>query len=310
MIDEQSPSAWHTEFLEPGLVQQAVVTCVLFEGRSAHQTIKIIDTQPFGRTLVLDDRVQSAEADEWVYHEALVQPVMLAHPLPRRVFIAGGGEGATAREVLRHRSVGECVMVDLDREVLDLCKRHLPNHHAGAFDDPRLTLHVNDAVAYLRAHDGLFDVIVIDVPDPLEGGPAYLLYTEEFYRLACTRLTPRGILVTQAGPAAPSNVTETLTAINRTMGSALGETCAYRVFVPSFGTMWGYVAAGRPGTPSAIAAATPEQIDARIAERLLTPLRYYDGRTHQGMLGLPKYVRQALADERRVITESNPVYAV
>lgn len=310
MIDQPFPNFWHVEFLEPGLVQRSGITRVVFDGHSQYQRIQIVDTQPFGRALVLDGRIQSSEADEWVYHEALVQPAMLAHPKPKRVFIAGGGEGATAREVLRHRSVERCVMVDLDNEVLELCRTHLPQHHAGAFDDPRLTLRVEDAIAYLRDTDETFDLIIVDVPDPLEGGPAYLLYTQQFYAASASRLTEDGMIVTQAGPVAPSNVTETFTAINRTMASALGETCAYRVYVPSFGTMWGYVAAGKPGTRSAIASATPEQIDARARDRLASPLRYYDGIAHQGMLGLPKYVRGALDAEQRIITEAHPVYAV
>ena len=97
-------------------------------------------------------------------------------------------------------------MVDLDREVVELCREHLPNHHRGSFDDPRLHLLHEDALAYLEGVDEPFDVAVIDVPDPLEGGPAYLLYTLEFYRLVASRLAPGGLMVTQAGPAGPINV--------------------------------------------------------------------------------------------------------
>ena len=297
------------EYMEPGLIQGSAIRQVLFDGRSAYQSTQIIDTIPFGRTLVLDGKVQSSEVDEWIYHEALVQPVMLAHAEPKRVFLAGGGEGATAREVLRHKDVIECVMVDLDEEVVGLCKEHLPAHHQGAFEDPRLTLVFADAIDYLRQDPEPFDVLIIDVPDPLEGGPAYLLYTQEFYTLAASRLKPGGIIVTQSGPCGPTNVTEVFSAINKTIGSILGETSPYRVYIPSFGTMWGFIAAGLPGSPSVIRS-TPTEIDARATERLMGPLKYYDGVTHRGMMSLPKYLRTTLIEELRIITDANPLYAV
>ncbi len=300
---------WHMEYMEAGLIQGSRIARVIFDGQSAFQSAQIIDTEPFGRTLVLDGKVQSSEADEWVYHEALVQPAMMAHAAPRRVFIAGGGEGATAREVLRHKDVTECVMVDLDEEVVQLCKEHMPNHHQGAFNDPRLTLLFSDAVAYLRENSELFDILIIDVPDPLEGGPAYLLYTQEFYALAMTRLAPGGIIVTQAGPCGPTNVTEVFSAINTTMSLVLGDTSPYRVYIPSFGTMWGFIAAGLPESPS-VEGLMVSQVDERAATRLNTPLKYYDGVAHQGMLGLPKYLRAALDAELRVITNAAPLYAI
>lgn len=295
--------------MEPGLIQGSQITHVVFDGQSPYQSVQVIDTQPFGRTLVLDGKVQSSEVDEWVYHEALVQPAMLAHAAPKRVFIAGGGEGATAREVLRHQSVAECVMVDLDEEVVVLCKEHLPNHHEGAFDDPRLTLVFADAIAYLRDNPEPFDVLIIDVPDPLEGGPAYLLYTEEFYSMAASRLAPGGIIVTQSGPCGPLDVTEVFSAINNTMGTVLGGTSPYRVYIPSFGTMWGFIAAGLPDSPS-VGESTIAQIDERAEVRLRAPLKYYDGVAHQGMVSLPKYVRVALDAEARIITDASPLYAI
>jgi spermidine synthase len=302
-------SFWHMEHMEPGLIQGSQITQVVFDGHSSYQSVQIIETRPFGRTLVLDAKVQSSEVDEWVYHEALVQPVMLAHAAPKRVFIAGGGEGATAREVLRHKGVIECVMVDLDEEVVVLCKEHLPNHHQGAFEDSRLTLVFADAVAYLRDNPEPFDVLIIDVPDPLEGGPAYLLYTEEFYAMAASRLAPGGIIVTQSGPCGPLDVTEVFSAINNTMRTVLGETSPYRVYIPSFGTMWGFIAAGLPGSPS-VGEATITQINKRLEVRLQSPLKYYDGVAHQGMVNLPKYVRVALDAERRIITDASPLYAI
>ena len=309
MNDLPSGTTWYVESVANELLTALGVRGVLFEGDTPYQHVQVLETTPFGRALVLDGKTQSTEADEWVYHEGLVQPVMLAHAGPRRVFIAGGGEGATAREVLRHRSVSDVVMVDLDRQVVDLCREYLPSHHRGAFDDPRLTLLHEDALAYLRDAAEPFDVMIIDVPDPLEAGPAYLLYTQEFYRLLRSRLRPGGLVVVQAGPAGPTNVSEVFTAIAKTMATVFEQTHASRVFVPSFATMWGFVAGGIDGSPD-VTGAAEDTIDRRIATRLKTTLAYYDGVAHRGMFALPKYIREALAAETRVITDADPLYAV
>ena len=300
---------WYLEYIAPQLVQGSGVRRVIYDGHSRFQRVQLLETSPFGRTLILDGKTQSSESDEWVYHEALVQHVMVAHAGPRRVFIAGGGEGATAREVLRHRSVTEAVMVDLDDQVVALCREHLPNHHQGSFDDPRLTLLHEDALAYLEKGAEPFDVIIIDVADPLESGPAYLLYTEEFYRLVRSRLAPGGLMVTQAGPAGPINVTETFTAIHHTMASVFDHVWGSRAEIPSFGTTWGFIAAGAGEAPD-VGAMDPAEIDRRVDSRLTVPLRYYDGIAHVGSLSLPKYIRAAIRDESRLITKADPLYAI
>src|SRR3990170_4059292 len=120
---------FYVEYLNESLAMVEVVKQVVYSGKTPFQTVHVQDTGPFGRCLVLDGKTQSSEADEWLYHEALVHPPMILAPNPRRVLICGGGEGATLREVLRYRSVTKATMVDIDGEVVDLCKRHLPNHH-------------------------------------------------------------------------------------------------------------------------------------------------------------------------------------
>ena len=299
---------WYFEQVTPTLFLAEGIHRVIYSGQTAYQEVQVLDTIPYGRSLVLDGRTQSTEVDEWVYHEALVQPAMVAHDAPHRVFIAGGGEGATAREVLRHTSVTELVMVDLDREVVELCREHLPQHHQGAFDDSRMTLLHEDAMAYLERDGEPFDVIIVDVPDPLEAGPAYMIFTQEFYRLARSRLNPGGLLVAQSGPAGPTNVTETFTAIHRTIGCVFDAAHPYRIYMPSFGTAWGFIAGTMTGSPR-LTEMDPTGIDRRIEGRVRGELRYYDGGAHQGMFALPKYIRAALATETRLITRDNPLYA-
>ena len=303
----EPPSRWYYEYITPNLFLASHLTRVLYTGKTRYQRIEIIETVPFGRCLILDGRTQSSDADEFVYHEALVQPGLTSLAHPRSVFIAGGGEGATLREVLSHRTVEQVVMVDLDQEVVELCQEYLPNHHQGAFDDPRLSLVHDDAGRYLEENTACYDFLIIDIPDPLEAGPAYLLYTKEFYSLARQRLNDGGLVVVQAGPAGPLNYHEVFTAIHHTISAVFPIAAPYRVYMPSFGSAWGFVLAGERLDPKAL---TSSEVDDRVAARLARPLRFYDGATHSGLFALPKYLREALAREDRLITRDNPLYAV
>ena len=303
----EPPSRWYYEYITPNLFLASHLTRVLYTGETRYQRIEIIETVPFGRCLILDGRTQSSDADEFVYHEALVQPGLTSLAHPRSVFIAGGGEGATLREVLSHRTVEQVVMVDLDQEVVELCQEYLPNHHQGAFDDPRLSLVHDDAARYLEENTARYDFLIIDIPDPLEAGPAYLLYTKEFYSLARQRLNNGGLMVVQAGPAGPLNYHEAFTAIHHTISAVFPNVAAYRVYIPSFGSCWGFILAGERLDPAVVSS---HEVEARLAARLTRPLRFYDGSTHSGLFSLPKYLREALAREERVIARDNPLFAV
>ncbi|MCS7206679.1 MAG: polyamine aminopropyltransferase [Dehalococcoidia bacterium] len=296
---------WFLEALTPDLLHGASISRVLFSGRTRYQQVEVLETPAFGRMLVLDGKTQSAEGEEFVYHEALVHPALVAHPRPQWVFIGGGGEGSTAREVLRHATVQQVVMVDVDEEVVHLCRQHLPQHHQGAFDDPRLRLHFADALAFLEQSPACYDVIILDLPDPIEGGTAYLLYTQEFYRLVRSRLNPGGILVTQAGPASIVNYTEVFTAIHRTLSTVFPLTVPYIVPMQSFGEAWGFVLASTGPDPRAL---TPLAVDTTLAQREVQGLRFYDGTIHPALFALPKYLRQALAEEQRIITKDKPLF--
>ena len=296
---------WHYEYITPGLLQAARVDRVIHSGRTAYQAVTIHDTACFGRSLVLDNKTQSTEVDEFVYHESLVHPVMAAHDQPVDVFVAGGGEGATIREALSYGSVRRVVMVDIDAEVVELCREHLPNHHQGAFDDPRLELRHEDAFGFLQGSRDSFDIAVIDVPDPLEGGPSYLLYTREFYAALRERLRRGGLMVTQAGPTGPVFYEQCFAAVANTVSTVFDKVLLYEAFVPSFGSAWGFVVGSLGPDPASL---TAEQVDARIAARASRPLRYYDGVTHRGAFSAPKYLREAAASERRVITRGSPLF--
>ena len=277
---------------------------IYYSGQTEFQKVEVLDSELFGRSLVLDGKTQSTERDEHIYHETLVHPAMFCNPDPKQVFIGGGGEGGTLREVLRHKSVERATMIDLDPEVVALCREHLPNHHNGSFDDLRTNLIYADARSYLRDTSNYYDVIILDLVDPLEGGTAALLYTQEFYGIAKARLNPGGVLVTQSGPAGLLNYTECFTTIFNTLGTLFAHTTGLQVHIPAFQTLWGFTVASDDPFPMV----SEKEVDEQIISRLSSPLKYYDGMSHRTMLALLRFQRDGLKSEDRINRDSDPVF--
>ncbi len=301
------PGDWHYELITPDLYQAERVERVYYSGRTPYQQVVVMQGAAFGRSLVLDGKTQSTEVDEFVYHEGLAHPAMTAHPNPKSVFVAGGGEGATIREVLKHATVDRVTMVDIDRKVVELCREHLPNHHMNSFDDPRVELIYDDCLSYLEHNDERYDVFIIDVPDPLEAGPAYLLFTQEFYSLLKERMRPGGLMVAQSGPTGPSFYEQCFSVVANTVSSIFPVVALSDTFVPSFGSTWGFVIGSLGPDPASM---TVEETDRRIADRVVGELRYFDGVTLKGMTSAPKYLRASVASENRIITRETPLFVV
>ena len=240
------------------------VKSIVHAGRTRFQDIIIADTYNFGRALFLDGAIQSSAEDEALYHEMLVQPALLMHDNPRDVLIIGGGEGATLREILAHRSVDRAVMIDIDREVVDICRNLLPTWHCGAFDDPRTTLLYMDGRSYLEEADEAFDVIIIDVVDMLDDGPAQRLYTRQFYELAYRHLRPGGILVVQGLEFSFADY-KSHCALLRTLRTVFAEVHSYKTCVPSFLGSWGFLIASNSISPRDFSA---DALDRAIQARL------------------------------------------
>jgi len=188
---------WYDETFEDRTRYGCKVSEVLFSERSAYQKVEVFDTVHYGRTLVLDGIFMTSEREEHFYHEMLVQPAMALVHEPGRVLIIGGGDGGTAREVLRHLVPHTVTLVEIDETVLRACREHLPTIGT-CWDDPRLELIVGNGVSYVEhANAAYYDLVIIDGCDPV--GPARGLFSVEFYR-ACERLLrPGGALALQAG---------------------------------------------------------------------------------------------------------------
>ncbi len=257
---------------------------------SPFHSISIARNQVFGRMLMLDGAVQSSELDEHVYHDALVHPAMCMHPNPRRVLVLGGGEGATLREVLRHRTVIEATMVDIDARVVALAREYLPNWSDGAFDDPRCKLVIGDGARWLDTCTDQFDVIIMDLTDQIEMGPSFEMYTRPFYRQLSRRLAPAGILVVQAGELSLSEYFSHCT-IRNTLQAEFAHTRTYTQHIASFAAQWSWILASQQPLPCQ----RPADLVDRIAiDRLGEPARFYDGASHNKMFNLSKDIAQLL----------------
>ena len=251
--------------------------------------MRIVETARYGRALLLDGRMQSAQRDEALYHETLVHPALLhAATPPRRVAILGGGEGATLREVLRHRSVERATMVDIDRVVVEASAKHLPEWNAGAFRDPRAEVVIGDAREWVERGGEPLDAVIGDLTDPDEEGPAAALYAPAFFRRLLERLVPGGVGVFQGGPATPPESLRGFAAIVSTLRDLFPLVVPYALHIPSFAAMWGFVFFAREPLPPLDGSA----IDARIAERLSSPPRAFDWTTWEHALSLPLRLRE------------------
>jgi spermidine synthase len=302
-MDTDSDS-WLKDKINNEFIQMHRLDEELYSGRTKYQEARIIRLSGLGTALVLDGKIQSTERDEFIYHEALVHPAMVLHPCPENIFIAGGGEGATLREILRHDTVKKAVMVDIDAEVTELCKKYLPGHAGGAFEDPRSEVHHLDARGFLEASADKYDVMIIDLPDPIEEGPAYRLFTTEFYKSVYEHLTDNGIIAVQAGSASPTDLLN-LTAVHKTLETVFPLVRVFSVFMIAFGSEWGFTIASKGLDPVGFA---PAEVDKRLKKRGITGLEYYDGITHQGMFSPPVYIRKAISEQTRVISDDNPLY--
>ncbi|MGE5527523.1 MAG: polyamine aminopropyltransferase [Patescibacteria group bacterium] len=185
---------WFTEKQTKSLALSLSVKRTIHAEHTPYQELAVIETEQYGRMLVLDGMVMLTEADEFVYHEMMAHVPLALHPAPEDVLIVGGGDGGTAREVLKHREVARVTLAEIDARVVEVCREHLPALSSG-FADPRLRMAIGDGAAHVREHPGAYDVILVDSSEPI--GPAEGLFARAFFQDAARALRPRGILVAQ-----------------------------------------------------------------------------------------------------------------
>lgn len=275
-------SRFFEERLYEGHSQRLAVDRVLAEERSEFQDILLFENGAFGRVLALDGIVQITERDEAPYSEMLVHPPAFEHGAIRRALIVGGGDGAVAEELLKHASVEGIDLVDIDRRVVELSREHLRSVHRGAFEDPRLAVHFEDAFAFLGGAEPAYDLVIADRPDPV--GPGARLFEEEFYRRTAAALAPGGIAVFQSG--APFFQADELRDVVRRMRAVWPEVATYLTVVPTYGG--GYFAltrgGGAPVTDGLLRKAGERARAAGIETRHYTPA------VHRAAYALPPWL--------------------
>ena len=170
------------------------VTRQLYSGQSEFQLIEVFESEDFGRFLALDGFMMLTEKDEFIYHEMIVHVPMAVHPNPRNILIIGGGDGGAVRELCRYKSVEHIDLVEIDEQVVQVCKEHLPTV-ASDLDDSRVKIHYEDGLRYIRRFTDYYDLIIVDSTDPF--GPGEGLFTKEFYGNCNKALKEDGILSNQ-----------------------------------------------------------------------------------------------------------------
>ncbi len=294
--------SWITEYITPWDIYLHGITKVLAYKKTAYQEMYIVETGAYGKGLVLDGKWQSCTGDEFIYHEALVQPAMICHGSPQKVLVLGGGEGATVREILRWKTVEQVMMVDIDGEVVEACREHLPEMHQNAFEDPRTQLVIGDALEVLDKTDQKWDIVISDLSDPIEEGPSFKLFTKEFFEKLQRVLAPGGYLTLQAGPVAPVGL-RIYARVLRTLSTVFPYVHPYAASTPTFGEPWGFALCSAQMISTQ---PEPATIDKLLQEKTTDDLQLLDGLALLGMLQTPAYVRRAIASETEIYSMKEP----
>jgi spermidine synthase len=255
---------------------------------SPYQRVEVYDTPQFGKLFRLDGRLMTSEKEEFFYHECMTHPALLTHPNPQSVLVIGGGDGGSSEEIFKHPSVKRIVMAELDAAVIDVARTHLGAIHRGALDDPRLDIRIGDGFDYVRNATEKFDLIVLDLTDP--DTPAFHLYSEEFFRLCRDRLNAGGILTLHLGT--PVYAPETVRKNAANLRKVFKQVHPLALFIPLYGSLWCLGVASDTANPRLLGA---ETIAARLRERRIGSLNYYNAELHGGLFALPTFVK-ALTD--------------
>ncbi|MDH4379535.1 MAG: polyamine aminopropyltransferase [Vampirovibrionales bacterium] len=267
-------------FLKTGY---ATTGAPVFDAHSDFQHVQIVPTQALGNMLLLDGCMMTTERDEFIYHEMITHMPLLAHPNPQSILIIGGGDGGAVREALKHPSVTEVVLCEIDGMVIDACRQHLPTIAGPWLDDARVTVKVADGIAYVRDCDRSFDVILVDSTDPT--GPGEVLFSPEFYQNAARILNPGGIMVNQT--ESPIAMPAAYHRVQRRLKGIFSVVAPYTATIPTYpGGLWSWTFCSNGVGPL-------ENIRDAAAAQLEQTTRYYNRQIHRAAFALPNFMRQA-----------------
>ena len=188
---------WIEEKLEikNGRALKVRITKSLEKIKSEFQEIEVVESESFGKILLIDGIIMLTDADEFCYHEMITHIPLCVHPKAQKVLVIGGGDGGTVREILKHDSVNEVDVCEIDEKVIEISKKHFP-YLANSFNDPKVKVYCEDGNKFIKNHKDEYDIIIVDSSDPV--GPAEVLFRREFYEAMYQALKNNGIVVTQA----------------------------------------------------------------------------------------------------------------
>jgi spermidine synthase len=279
-----NPTEWFTEeHAGVGSAFSLKIKRKLHEEQSPFQHHEIYETEAFGNLMVLDGCTMVSTRDNFLYHEMMSHPALFTHPDPKKVWIIGGGDCGTLREVLKHKSVEEAVQIDIDERVTRLAERYFPEL-CESNNDPRAELKFIDGIQWIKdAQPNSVDIIIVDSTDPV--GPAEGLFNEAFYRGCHACLTDNGLLVQQS--ESPLLHLDLIKAMRNAMQSA-GFTALQTLYFPQCiypSGWWSATIAGKSG----LASFREQDAVNKSFETL-----YYNADIHKGALAQPEFVRKAL----------------
>ena len=250
--------------------------------KTEFQELAVIDTYQFGKMLVLDGMVMTTEADEFVYHEMIAHVALNTHPNPERVLVIGGGDGGAIREIIKHPTVKEAVLGEIDRRVVEVSQKYLPGI-AGALTDPRVKLDIGDGVEHVRRNKGKYDVILIDSTEPI--GPAVGLFSREFYQDVYQALTDDGIMVAQS--ESPFVNQDVIRMIHRNLSGIFPIKHLYLASIPTYPSgLWSFTIASKKWDPLRVEPGKIKAIDTK----------YYTPEIHFGAFKLPKFAAELIIE--------------
>ena len=256
---------------------------LLYSKQSKYQLTEVYETDTWGNLMTIDGMVMLSEKDEFVYHEMIAHTALFSHPNPNRVLIIGGGDGGTAREVMKHPPVQHVDLVEIDRNVVEASRLHFQG--VGDFDNPKLNLLFEDGIAFVKDVSEPYDVIIIDGSDPV--GPAEGLFKKEFYQSCFEALSDQGILASQTESPWVTSYHPGIQAVFGNLKELFPVSSMYLCFIPLYPAgMWSM----------AFASKKYEAADSSVEERIKNStfadnLRYYNSEIHYASFALPNFVK-------------------
>lgn len=276
---------WYTEQHTENVHFSIKVDKALYSAQSEFQRIDVFDSKEFGRFFTLDGLMMVTEKDEFIYHDMIVHVPMATNPKIKNVLVIGAGDGGTVRELTRYRTVEHIDMVEIDKMVVDVCRKYLPQT-ACKLDDPRVQLFFEDGLKFVRSKENAYDLIIVDSTDPF--GPGEGLFTREFYGNCFKALKEDGILVNQHESPYYHEYAKSMQRAHKRIREFFPVCRVYQAHIPTYPSgHWLFGFASKTYDPL-------KDIDDEAWNCLGLKTKYYNPEIHKGSFALPNYVKELL----------------